>query len=110
MENELVFISGKIIWEKQYPVRITFSRKTGQPMSTTWRRGIFFYRTSARGCFWVLRLFSFRFEKGRRTFEEKKKEILQRDIIENSNNLVQSQEKIAVSGNAPVVKMFALFR
>ena len=42
--------------------------------------------------------------------KKKKKEILQRDIIENSNNLVQSQEKIAVSGDAPVVKMFALFR
>ena len=73
-------------------------------MSTTWRRGIFFYRTSARGCFWVLRLFSFRIEEGRRTFEKKKKkkEIFQRDIKENSNNLVQSQEQITVSGIPPV--------
>ena len=31
-----VLISGKIIWKKkQSPVRITFSYKTGQPMSTT---------------------------------------------------------------------------
>ena len=36
--NEPIFISGKII-KKQSPVRTTFSSETGQPMSTTWRRG-----------------------------------------------------------------------
>ena len=37
--NEPVFISGNIICEKkQSPMKITFSRETGQPMYTTWRR------------------------------------------------------------------------
>ena len=34
--------------------------------------------------------------------KKKKKEIFQRDIKENSNNLVQSQEQITVSGIPPV--------
>ena len=36
--KEFVFISCKIM-KKQSRVRITFSWETGQPMSTTWRRG-----------------------------------------------------------------------
>ena len=43
-----VLISGKMIWEKNLSfVRITFSCKTGQPVSTSWRRDKhLFYRTS----------------------------------------------------------------
>ena len=47
-------IPGKIM-EKQSPVRITFSRETGQPMSTTWRRGkhgdMAFFNMMVRGGF-----------------------------------------------------------
>ena len=76
-------------------------------MSTTWRRGKkehFFYRTSPSVCFWILRLFSFRIEEGRRAFEEEENEILLREMEENFNNLVQNQEQIAVSSTASVVK------
>ena len=96
--------------KKQSPVRITFLCKTGQPMSTSWRRGTkehLFYRTSPSGCFWILRLFSFRIEEGRRAFEEEENEFLQRDIKENSNNLVQNQEQVTVSSSlASVMKTF----
>ena len=49
-------------------------------------------------------LFSFRIEKGRRAFEEEENEILQRNIEENSNNIVQNQEQVAVTSIASVVK------
>ena len=81
--------------------------KTGQPMFTSWRRGTkehLFYRTSPIGCFWILRLFSFKNEESRRAFEKEKNESLQRDIIENSNNLVQNQEQVTVSSTASVMK------
>ena len=78
-------------------------------MSTSWRRGTkenLFYRTSASGCFWILRLLSFRTEVGRRAFEKENK-FLQRDIKENSNNLVQNQEQVTVSSSlASVMKTF----
>ena len=51
-----------------------------------------------------MRLLSFRTEEGRRPNVEEKNEILQRDIEENSNNLVQKQEQLAVSSIASVVK------
>ena len=38
-------------------------------------------------------LFSFRIEKGERALEEEENEILQRNIEENSNNIVQNQEQ-----------------
>ena len=38
-------------------------------------------------------LFSFRIGKGRHVFEKEKNEILQRNIEENSNNIVQNQEQ-----------------
>ena len=107
LEKEPVLISGKIILEKnQSPVRTTYSCKTGQSLSTTCRRKKehLFYRPSSRGCFWILRLFSFRIEESRRAFEEEEIEILQRDIEENSNNLVQNQEQVPVVGIASVVK------
>ena len=75
-------------------------------MSTSWRRGTkenLFYRTSASGCFWILRLLSFRTEVGRRAFEKENK-FLQRDIKENSNNLVQNQEQVTVSSISSVMK------
>ena len=93
--------------KKQSPARITFLCKTGQPMSTSWRRGTkehLFYRTSPSGCFWILRLFSFRIGEGRGAFEEEENEFLQRDIKENSNNLVQNQEQVTVSSTASVMK------
>ena len=98
--------------KKQSPVGITFLCKTGQPMSTSWRlstNGQLFYRISPSGCFWILRLFSFRIEGGRRTFEEEENEFLQRDIKENSNNLVQNQEQVTVSSIASVMKASTSF-
>ena len=93
--------------KKESPVRITFLYKTGQPMSTSWRSGTkehLFYRTSPSDCFRLLRLFSFRIEEGRRASGEEKNEFLQRDIKENSNNLVQDQEQITVNSIASVMK------
>ena len=81
-------------------MRKTCLCKTGQLISTLWRRdtkGHFFYRTFPNGCFWILCLFSFRTEEGRRVFEEEENEFLQRDFKENSNNLVQSQEQVMVA-------------
>ena len=80
--------------------------KTGQPLSTSWRRDKkehLFYRKSHSDYFWILRLFSFRTEEGRRAYVEEN-EILQSDIEENSNNLVQKQEQVVVSSIASVVK------
>ena len=51
-----------------------------------------------------MRLFSFRTEEGRRANVEEENEILQKDIEENSNNLVQKQEQVAVSSIASVMK------
>ena len=81
--------------KKQSPVRITFLCKTGQPMSTSWRRGKkehLFYRTSPTDYFWIWRLFFFRTDEGRRAYAEEENEVLQRDIEENSNNPVQKRE------------------
>ena len=68
--------------------------KTGQPMSTSWRRKKehLFYRTFSSDYFWILSLFSFRTEEGIRANVEEENEILQTDIEENSNNLVQKQD------------------
>ena len=75
-------------------MRISFSSKTGQPVSTLWKRDKNFFtehlpladsRYSA--------LFSCRTGKGRRTFEEEENKILQRIIEEKSNNIVQNQEQ-----------------
>ena len=65
-----------------------------------------FYRTSPSGCFWILRLFSVRAEEGRYAFEEEENGILQRDIEEDSNNIVQKQKQLqrAVSSTASIVK------
>ena len=38
------------------------------------------------------------------TFQEEENEILQRNIEENSNNIVQNQEQVAISSIASVVK------
>ena len=78
-------------------------------MSTSWRLNTkerLFYRISPSGCFWILGLFSFRIEGGRRAFEEEENEFLQRDIKENSNNLVQNQEQVTVSSIASVMKTY----
>ena len=75
-------------------------------MSTSWRRGTkerLFYRTPPSGCFWILRLFTFRIEVRRRAFEEEN-EFLQKDIKESSNNLVQNQEEVRVSSIASVME------
>ena len=62
-----------------------------------------FYRTSPSDYFWILRLFSFRTEGGRRAHVEED-EIIQRDIEEKSNNLVKKQDQVDVSCIASVVK------
>ena len=88
-------------------MRITFLCKTVRPISTTWRRGKkehLFYRATPIGWFWIQRLFSFRIENGRRAFEEEENEILQKNIEENSNNMVQNQEHVAVSSIVSVAK------
>ena len=48
--------------------------------------------------------FSFRTEKGIRAYIEKENEILQRNTEENSNNIVQKQEQVAVSSIGSVVE------
>lgn len=58
----LFFSLVKVTWVfMQFPVRIKFSFRTVQPMSTTWPPGkkeLHFYRTPASGCFWsYLKLF-----------------------------------------------------
>ena len=42
------------------------------------------------------RLFSFTIEEVRRPFEEEENDFLQRDIKENSYNLLQNQEQVTV--------------
>ena len=76
-------------------------------MSRTWRRGKkehLFYRTSPIGWFCHYCLFSFTTKKGRHAFEEEN-EISQRNIEENSNNIVENQEQVAVSSTASLVKI-----
>ena len=68
------------------------------------QKGHFFYETFPSGCFWILRPSSFRTEEGRRAFEEEESEFLQRDIKENSNNLVQNREQVIVISIASVMK------
>ena len=68
------------------------------------QKGHFFYKTFPSGCFWILRPSSFRTEEGRRAFEEEESEFLQRDIKENSNNLVQNREQVIVISIASVMK------
>ena len=85
--------------KKQSPVRITFLCKTGQPIpqpGDVAQKNTLFYRTSPSGCFGILWLFYFRIEDGRRAFEEEN-DFLQRDITENSNNLVQNQKQVTVA-------------
>ena len=77
-------------------MRITYSCKTGQPVSTSWRcdkKKIFFTEHLPLAGARYSILFSFRIEKGRRAFEDEENEILQRNIEENSNNIVQNQEQ-----------------
>ena len=62
----------------------------------TWQKEHLFYRTSPSGCFWILSLFYYRIEEGRRVFVEEENEILERGIEENSNNRVQNQERVAL--------------
>ena len=52
--------------------------------------------TFLSGCFFTLRLFSFRIEESRRAFEKEENETLQRDIEENSKNFLQNQEQVAI--------------
>ena len=76
-------------------------------MSTSWRRGTkehLFHRTYPSVCFWIFRLFSFRIKEGKGAFLEEENEFLQRDIKENSNNLVQNQEQVTVSSIASIMK------
>ena len=49
-------------------------------------------------------LFSFRTEESRRAYVEEENEILQRDTEENSNDLAQKQEQVAVGSIVSVVK------
>ena len=74
-------------------MRITFSCKTSQPVSTSWRKNIFFTEHLPLVDSRYSVLFYFRIEKGRRAFEEEENEVLQRNIKENSNNIVQNQEQ-----------------
>ena len=76
-------------------------------MSTSWRRGTkehFSTEYLPSGCFWILRLFSFRIEEGRRAFEEEEMNFYKETLKKNSNNLVQNQEQVTVSSIASVMK------
>ena len=75
-------------------------------MSRTWRLGkkIPFLLNVSHWLILPLASISFRTEKGRHAFEEGENEILQRNIEENSNNIVQNQEQVALSSIASVVK------
>ena len=93
--------------KKQSPLRITFLCKTSQPMSIyrgdVAQRNTFFTEhlpMAASG----LCLFSFGIDEGRRAFGEEENEFLQRDITENSNNLVENQEQVTVSSISLVMK------
>ena len=46
------------------------NRSTNLYNMKTWQNENLSYRTSPSGCFWILRLFSFRIEEGRHGFEE----------------------------------------
>ena len=73
MENEPVLLSGITILE-----RLVFcednlfvqNRSKNVHNMETWQKENLSYRTSPSGCFWILRLFSFRIEEGRHGFEE----------------------------------------
>ena len=88
-------------------MKINLLCKIAKPVSTSWRRGTKEHLPS--GCLWILRLFSFKTEEGRRAFEEEENEFLQRDIKENSNNIVENQEQVTVSSIASVIQKSSRF-
>ena len=74
-------------------------------MFKTWRRGkkehLFTEHLPLASIFFQI------YEKGRHAFEEEEEnEILKRNIEENSDNIVENQEQVAVSSIASVVKTF----
>ena len=72
-------------------------------MSSNWRRGKKRTPFSKNISHWlILPLTSifFRTKKGRYAFQGEENEILQRNIEENSNNIAQNQEQVAVSSTA----------
>ena len=88
--------------KKQSPLRITFLCKTSQPMS------IYRGEVAQRNTFFTEHLpvaaSAFGIDEGRRAFGKEENEFLQRDITENSNNLVQNQEQVTVSSISLVMK------
>ena len=106
-----------LLWHRCFPVnfvkflRKTFLQKTSEQVLVQCpqhggeaKKAQLFYIPSPSGCFWILRLFSFRNEEGRKAFEEEENEISQRFIEENSNNSAQNQKQVAVGSIASVVK------
>ena len=80
----------------QSPMRITFCTKQVNQCPhhrEVTKKNIFFTELFPLADSRHSALFSFRIEKGRRAFEEEENEILQRNIEENSNNIVQNQEQ-----------------
>ena len=73
-------------------------------MFKTWRRGkkehLFTEHLPLASIFFQI------YEKSRHAFEEEENEILKRNIEENSDNIVENQEQVAVSSIASVVKTF----
>ena len=71
----------------------------------TWQKKIPFLLNVSHWLILPLASIFFRTEKGKHAFEEEEEnEILQRNIEENSNNIVQNQEQVALSSIASVVK------
>ena len=103
-----VLISGKIIWEKKAVScennLFVQNRSTIIQNMETWQKSAPFLQNISHRLILPLASISFRTEKGRHAFEEEENEILQRNIEENSNNIVQNQEQVAVSSIASVVK------
>ena len=104
-----------LLWDRCFPVnfvkflRTTFLQKTSEQMLVQCpqhggevKKSTIILHPS--DCFWILRLFSFRNEEGRKAFEEEENEISQRFIEENSNNSAQNQKQVAVGSIASVVK------
>ena len=77
---------------------------------------LFFYKRSEKNTYFTehlsladspISVYFFRAESSRHVFQEEENEILQRNMEENSNNIVQNQEQLAVSSIASVLKTSA---
>ena len=108
LENEPVFISGKIIWEKKQVScenkLFVQNRSTNVHIMETWQKRTPFSQNISQALLLNIASIFFRTEGGRCGYVEEENENLQRDIEENPNSLVQKKEQVAVSSIVSVVK------